>query len=223
MRRYLLAPFLGLGIFFVFTSCEKDNSYPLGDFLIELGVVSENNNGAYYFTIDNGNKLWCSTCNVNRLGIKPNQRVLINYTKLSAQSSNYDLIIRLNDIDTILTKAIIPISPAIEDSVGDDPIQIYDAWASAGFANFYYSFTGGATRHLINLVVDPTHPQEPLTLELRHNNKNDSLTYRYSGYISFRLESLKHYVNTDSTRFRLRYKTNSGETLSQIYTYKFKQ
>lgn len=224
MRKYLLVSLLGLGFLFATTSCEKENSsYPLGDFLIELGVVSVDNNGSYYFTLDDGQKLWCSTCNIKRLGIRPNQRVLVNYTKLNDQATNFDLVVRLNDLDTILTKPIIRMSPGIEDSIGDDPIQVYDIWASGGFANFYYSFSGGATRHLINLVVDSTETQGPITLRLRHNSKGDSLNYRYSGYICFRLESLREHIHRDSISFRLKYKTTNGEMLSKVFAYKFKQ
>ena len=221
MKKGLYILLLSLGLGFTMVSCQDDDGYSTGTYWLSLATVSENTGGAYYFTLDDGSTLWCANADVNRLGVKPEQRVLINYTRISDSHSGYDHFIRLNNIDTILCKNVFPISLATEDSIGDDPIQIQDAWVSGIYANFHYSFLGGEKRHMLNLTIDTTNLTDPITLELRHNAHGDSYSYRYAGYVSFKLESLRAYTQSDSVRFKVRYNSGNGEKFTPVFKYKF--
>lgn len=190
-------------------SCQSSRTYPIGGYTIEMGVVSEDANGNYFFTLDNGKTLWCTGTPVNRLGVRLNQRVLINYSILNTTRIGYTYNVQLNHLDTILTKKIMLTNSQISDSVGDDPIQIYQAWISGGYVNINYTITGGAKRHILTLVMDTT-LSEVRTLQLRHNSQQDSMTNLYAGYISFSLSRIRPFFQEDSIGLSLRYKTKNG-------------
>lgn len=223
MKTHLLMSLIRLAVFLTLISCENIRSYPPGDYWTELGVISEDSHKNFYVTLDNNNTLWCSSSNLKNLGVRLNQRVLINYSILNSTSATYSYNVRLHKLDTILTKSIIPINGVNPDSIGDDPIQVYRAWISGDFVNFYYTITGGGKRHHLNLAVDTAEHQEPITLQLRHNSMQDTMKNMYAGYISFRLASLRSYIRSDSTHFKLRYKTKNGEVFTDNIAYAFKR
>ena len=195
-KEFLLTGLLSVAMLCGFTSCNDDDdhgyyipySYAVGDMVVEDGFEP-------YIMLDSKKTLFPS--NGNRLPsylVKNGQRVIVNFSFLDSQREGYDYHILVNDIDSVLVKSIIPITPETTDSIGNDPIEILDMWTSDKYLTVQFEMRGaGQEKHMINLVRDYSLAANPdnegyLQLKLRHNRMNDPDVQRFLwGVASFRL------------------------------------
>lgn len=195
VKQFLWTGLLGVILLCGFSSCDNDNevyyvpySYAVGDMVVEDGFEP-------YIQLDSKKTLFPS--NGNRLPsylVKNGQRVIVNFSLLDTQREGYDYHILVNDIDSVLVKNIIPITPETTDSIGNDPINILDMWTSDKYLTVQFEMRGaGREKHMINLVRDYTLSSNPdgegyLQLKLRHNRMNDPDVQHFLwGVASFRL------------------------------------
>ena len=122
----------------------------------------------------------------------------VNFSFLEGQREGYDYYILINDIDSVLVKNVIPITPETTDSIGNDPVNVLDMWTSDKYLTVQFEMRGlGREKHMINLVRNYSLSPNPdgdgyLQLELRHNRLNDpEIDHILWGVASFRLEDLK--------------------------------
>jgi hypothetical protein len=152
--------------------------------------------------------------------------VLVNFTILgNKKNENHDehYFVKVNSVRKILYKGIFDITPAKEDSIGNDPIKVKDKWIKGDMLNFELKYYGGNEVHYINLVKQPgaiNTVNGPVVLELRHNNHDDSEQYPLSAIVSFNLSSLKVQGKT-STPFKVVAKGFDGETFEYTGEYKY--
>lgn len=59
---------------------------------------------------------------------------------------------RVNDLQKLLTKPIVPYTEAISDSLGMDPIELPEYWIANDFITFRFFYAGGAKEHMVNLT-----------------------------------------------------------------------
>ena len=179
----------------LFTSCDDNDGYSLDKFWVSMATVENpNNSHSFYLRLDNGDKLWTAATSLHSYRPKTGQRILADYTILSDRpdSVGYKHDVKLNNAYNILTKSVFDITPATQDSIGNDPIGIRDMWIGGGFLNVRFYFEANNKRHFINLVRDSSnvYDDDSIHLEFRHNAYNDEKKYRAGGWASFDLKPL---------------------------------
>ena len=228
MKRLLIlffaAAFLG-----ILSGCDLDDDegYSLDNAWVGFGLVKKEA-AASTFTIamDDGEVLYPSGNPEMTADVSNNERVLVNFTILGNKDNpDHDELyyVKINSLRKILYKGIFDITPAKEDSIGNDPIRVTDKWIKNGILNFELQYLGGNKTHFINLVkapgtVDVTNG--PVLLELRHNNNDDSRQIPLSSFVSFDLSALKIAGRT-STPFKITAKGFDGETFEYTGEYKY--
>lgn len=212
--RYVFLLFLTLSGF-LFTSCNdkyEDLRYEYSDY----GIIHKNGEINTIAT-DRGAVVCPSVWNIPS-EFKNNDRVLIYFNLLGEADSTdqFDYYVRINEIYKILTKDIIEYNTEISDSLGNDPVQLYNLWISPEFINFDFYYGAGAPnlKHAINLARHPEKTADNrILLEFRHNAFNDPYNYKYHGIVSFRAEELLT-TNADSVLLRIKYNSlNNEETI----------
>ncbi len=225
MKRLLILTAVILTL--IATSCQQDDdAYSLGKFWIGLGLLENPEAGTPVVRLDNGILLFPIAGDLPLPENDTPLRVKINYTiladkKISDDGNEY--YVRINSIQKILTKPIITLTPAIEDSIGNDPIRVVDAWISPNdLLNFDLRFHGNYKMHFINLAQSGESQQgsDPVLLELRHNRNGDEELYLFRAFVSFHLNTLRR-EGTDEVPITVKYKDYEGvdREISLKYTY----
>lgn len=226
MKKVLI--FLVLGALFSLTSCElDDDGYSLDNAWVGFGLVEKDaTQGVFEIRMDDGEVLFPVSSDYVWHDLKDNDRVLVNFTILgNKKNENHDehYYVKINSARKILYKGIFEITPAKEDSIGNDPIKVKDKWIKGDMLNFELKYYGGNKVHYINLVRQPgaiNSTNGPVVLELRHNNQDDSEQYPLSAIVTFDLSSLKVQGKT-STPFKVVAKGFDGETFEYTGEYKY--
>ncbi len=195
--------FLLLAVFVstMFVSCDmdEDDGYSLSNMWVGFGLtdkVDESSN-SYVFRMDDGSVLFPVATQVPWFDMEDDQRLLINYTILgdkNTSGTNKEYFIRINSMKEILYKGIFEITPEKEDSIGNDPIHVKDAWLAGNLLTFELQYYGNSKVHYINLVKEPgvvTAQDEPIVLELRHNNRTDEPVVPMTALVTFKLDAIK--------------------------------
>lgn len=210
MKTRKLIFFLMLGITLGFLSgcdfLDDDDSNSLQDVWAGFGLIQKDSaSDSFSIELDNGAILIPSNASYWNEDVHDNQRVLANFTILDDEE-NADIAkqynVRINSLRNILYKGILDITPAIEDSIGNDPIYVKDHWIKDNMLNFELQYLGGSKIHYINLVKQPNATTEPIVLELRHNNNDDLDRINMSAVVTFDLSSLK-VAGKDSVTFKV--------------------
>lgn len=218
-----------------FTSCNNDDDrYSLGDIWLGFGLVEDSN--SYKIKLDNGNILipvaWNNYYNSGRGAsdkekLISGDRVFINYTvldeKLDSEGELEAYYVKINALDEVLMKGILDITEAIEDSIGNDPIIVLNHWVSNNLLNLKLKYWGQNKTHYINLVKEPgqlTAAGQPFMLELRHNDNDDHDHIAYTGFVSFKLDSLQ-VAGIDSVTFKISSTDYEGNTIIFTKGYRY--
>jgi len=235
---------LGIGIIIVLTvlisGCLDDEGYSLGDMWVGFGMVELTNDDPleYKITMDNGDILipvaseqyypWYHYSSGNQGSVlTTGDRILINYTIIGDDADQSGEIttyfVKVNSVKKILLKGILDITPAIEDSIGNDPVIVEDCWVQDSLLNFELKYWGSTQIHFINLVKEPgelTESSQPVELELRHNKNDDAESIQYSAFVSFYLNELK-IDGLDSVQFRVTSTDYEGDLFEYegVYNY----
>lgn len=195
------------------TGCiDDDDHYSLSDMWVGFGIFQEtdSNAGGYRIIMDNDDILVPVTTNFNVFHyVEDGDRVLVNYTILDDNNNTGDDVteyfIKLNSVKKILMKGILDITEENRDSIGNDPLTVTDVWLTDSLLNFEIKYWGSSKIHFINLVKQPgelTAEDQPIELELRHNDNGDIASIPYKAFVSFQLGELK-IAGLDSVQFRV--------------------
>jgi hypothetical protein len=178
------------------TACSaKDDEFSLDKFRVSIATVNNpNEKNVFFLQLDDSTLLWTAATAFHNYAPKNGQRVIANYTLLADKrpTGMYDYDVRLNDVYEVLTKPIFNITPATQDSIGNNPIEVTNAWIGSHFLNVEFAFFGFDRVHYINLVKDDakSYDDGKIHLEFRHNARGDSPMYRRYGIVSFDISSL---------------------------------
>ena len=101
---------------FAFTSC-NDDGYSLDKFWLEVGTIEKTSDQDYRIILDKGPVLYPSVSNVPVRYLENNMRVYADFTILQDANpgSSVDHYVRVNDLQKLLTKPIVPYTEAIND------------------------------------------------------------------------------------------------------------
>ncbi len=115
------------------------------------------------------------------------------------------------------------ITPATQDSIGNDPIHVSNVWISGNYLNYQLRFYGGNKTHFINLVKDAL-KQDPsgttIALELRHNKEGDTGKTPLDAVVCFNLSSLQQSGKT-SQKITVINNDFDSKTITQQFTYTY--
>jgi hypothetical protein len=193
-----------------FSSClDDENSYSLDDMWLSIATARPLSDNNFYLTLDDSTSLWpAAPQDIYYQPIRP-QRVQINYTVLGDDFNGYDHAIKLNRIDTILTKPIAENKGIQNDSIyGNDPVDISGIWVGDGFLNVLFkTYYSGDVKHFVNLIRNEIASDTPYRVEFRHNAYRDKSSYLRYGIVAFDLSS----IDTDGKDVILKIKVNTFE------------
>lgn len=225
--------FIGLIAIFLFAlttvSCTKEGT-DLSEFNIAYGVI-EGDNPDYKIRLDNGMQLIVIVNRIPHYDVTDGQRVLVDYNVIKDDKvyitapTTQDII--LNYIYDILTKDVLNSSalntPAKQDSIGHDYINVRDAWVGADFLNIHFEVYRNSPyiKHLVNLVKDETRSTDKdIYLTFRHNAQGDARIYPSFGRVSFRIDEILDEVETGETvNFHLLWDGYSSGNQSETIVY----
>jgi hypothetical protein len=220
--KFLYATVGALLISLTFHSCMNDDSgYSLGDMWLSVATARPLSDNAFYLTLDDSTSLWPAAPLHIYYQPKRPQRVQINYTILGDNFDGYDHAIKLNRIDTILTKDIAENLGEKNDEVyGNDPVKIAAIWVGDGFLNIMFkAYFSGNVKHFVNLIREEPELQtamqpmgSPYRLEFRHNAYNDHSSYLRYGFVAFDLSS----IDTEGQDVNLIIKVNTFDGIKEI-------
>jgi len=204
---------------------DDDDGYSLNDAWIGYGLVDKDTvSNNFTIALDNGAVLYPTTNSNWNSHVSDNQRVLVNFTILGDKNDSVNVeqyYVRINSLRNVLYKGILDMTPAIEDSIGNDPIHVKDQWLKNNMLSFELQYRGGNKIHFINLVKQPgATATEPVVLELRHNANDDPESIRMSAVVTFDLSSLK-VAGKDSVSFRVIAKDFEGVDFGYTGVYKY--
>lgn len=208
--RYMMA-LLGL---ISLVSCQEDDTAEEEKFLIEYGTVEKTDPENYVIRLDKGPIIRPTENTIPGRSLKNESRVDVDYVILeeAPDSCLEDYYVRINYLNEIPTWNLIDYSPAIEDSLGHDPVSIINTQIANGFltVEFYYETSDLSAPHDFNLVRHKTLTFDGrVRLEFRHNARGDEGTYTF-GHVCFRLKD--EFVETqDSVRLNISYQDFNDE------------
>jgi hypothetical protein len=224
-----------IGFLTVFTSCNDNDGYSLGDVWIGLGIVSDTESPK--IIMDDGIEVvpvaydYYSWHYHHHSGetkkIEAGDRVLVNFTVLDDETNDEGKVVKyyvkINSLREVLMKGILDITPENEDSIGNDPIIVQDHWVTNNLLNLELKYWGRNEIHFINMVKQPgvlTAENQPFELELRHNDNDDEEAIPYVALVSFKLDSLQ-VAGLDSVSFKVKSTDYDGKVneFSGVYKY----
>lgn len=207
------------------TSCSESNNIEVEKYLRNLATINEIEKKTSNFTLDDGTRLW--VVEPIELNLEStNKRTLVDYIILSTSQDGYDCVVKLNGYYEVPTRDIVYIKTDNTeelDAIGNDPIKIISLWLGGGYLNVHFEFsTAGKIKHRLNLIESNlyrTIGDDPVKLEIRHNQMEDPKNYPQKGYICF---NLAPYENTkkEQIKFDIRWLDNNGQEKSLLLIYK---
>lgn len=194
----LLRVMLLLSLTFTMQSCldDDDDDYKY----VDWGTVHYENENFFiesdelgYLSLRDSSLL--ISYNANREG----QRIRMGFDYEKGKGDDQDTYARLYQIEKILTKSAINFTEEMEDSIGNDPINIRQMWLSKNHLNIEYSykFYNYTIPHMLNLIMMEGYTLDAdglLEVEFRHNRKEDLPISEGYSYISFDLKSIPAFV-----------------------------
>lgn len=207
-------------------SCElDDDENSMDNMWVGYGLVQKDTVGdSFTIELDNGAVLFPANNSGWVDDVTDNQRVLANFTIMGEKQNSENkeqYHVRINSLRNILYKGILDITPAMEDSIGNDPIFVKDHWLKNNMLNLELQYRGGGKVHYINLVKQPNATAtEPIVLELRHNENDDPEMIRLSTVVTFDLSSIQ-VAGKDSVSFKVVAKESDTETYEFTGVYKY--
>lgn len=216
-------------------SCKDDDDdvYYYNAYAYAIGNMVVNEGESPYLQLDSKKTMLLANTSIPSFFLENGRRVIINFSLLQENYMGYDYYIAINDIDTVLVKNIIPITPETADSIGNDPVNILDMWTSDEYLTIQFEMKGaGEKKHMVNVVRDFSLSENPdkdnyMQLEFRHNTEDDpQIERRLWGIASFRLKDLapqesnlsglKIKVNTfkGEKTYNLKYDKEKGKSIT---------
>jgi hypothetical protein len=214
----LFFAFAGMLLLFTLTcnSCGMDDeAHSLDDMWLSIATARPLDESSFYFTLDDSTTLWpAAPLHIYYQPDRP-QRVQINYTVLGDNFNGYDHAIKLNRVDTILTKRIAENKGDENDAVyGNDPVKIVAMWVGDGFLNIHFKACfSGQFKHVVNLIRNEAEDGAGFCeVEFRHNAFNDEAPRLTNGFVAFDLSE----INTAGKDVSLRVKVNTFDGVKEF-------
>lgn len=187
-------PLLFFAVLFLIGCSDED--YSPDNYWVDIATVeNQQQKSRFFLNLDDGSSLWTEESNFANYKPKDGQRVIAYYSVITDKRATglYDYDVKLHDVYEVLTKDIFAMTPAKQDSIGNDSIYVSDMWIGSKYLNVEFYYYGWNKTHFINLVSDSekTYTDGKVHLEFRHNANNDEPYHRRWGIVSFDISSLQ--------------------------------
>lgn len=177
-------------------SCDDNDGYSVGDIGMSWATVRVLSGDTYYLDSDRYGKLWLSGNAAYWYKPVDGERVYVSFNPLWDDYEGYDMAVKLDYLEKILTKQVEDLTAENEAEFGNDPVDIFqkNLWISNGYLNIIFQQARPLhKKHLVSLVRNTT--VEPVDdgyihLEYRYNTYNDVSASWTQGAVSFNLNSL---------------------------------
>lgn len=144
-------------------------------------------------------------------------RAFLNYSELPENSGRFSKSVRVDDIDSILTKNAVSTRNADYIAMSDDAIEIVDDWMTCcedGYLTIHFAaMFSGKVVHTVALGVNPSNPKE---LTIKHSLNGDTSIVLSEGIVAFRLDQIFNGAVKDGEPLTLKWKSYSGTQSVQI-------
>ncbi len=223
MKNITLNSFLFFAIFIALsTSCNNDDPeyYSLDKFSVSLASV-EQDGDTPIFILDNGTRLFPYATAIPLTSLDNQDRLILNFTLLDdATDESFDYYAKINDFSKILKKEVfVDYDSTTLDSLGNDPLIVNSQWIAADFLNVDFSFAFNKHIHYINAIaVDTT--QQPLTIQILHNNNGDTNGVKHVGVVSFNLKPFQ-VAESDSVTLQVKHLNWQGQEEITLLKYTY--
>jgi len=169
---------------FLFSCEDKSVDYGLDKYYVEI-VTAQNNN---LFLSDNG-KIITATSDESNKTYASGDRVLLNYTLLTASGNNYS--VRINGSAKVpLGKLTLTDDLAIQSSA-KEPILLESVWLGSHYLNMQFYLNYKSVTHKIGLLADSIRLEsDTLRMYFTHDTNNDPPGYPSHTYLSFDLKDV---------------------------------
>lgn len=198
-------PFLSM-LTLTMQSCLDDDDKSTETLVISTIMMPDPKGTEFYFGLDDGKKMYPR--DIKSIGdYKPidGQRAFVIFNHFEEKVPGYDYNIQVRRIVDILTKDIVTLGEGenTEENLGNDKINITYMWITNDLKYLtiefqYYGTHNSEKKHFLNLAIKdlevvPTKVEdnEYITLEFRHNKKDDSPEQLGEGYVSFKLDQIE--------------------------------
>src|SRR5574344_38628 len=182
----------------IFTSCSWNDSNDNGGSNLALVTINVNTDKTVWGLTDDSKKIYFNPNStiVSQYKAVQGQRAIVYFNTLSEAVSGYDYNAQVTAIQDVLTKNVVKVTTAAEDTLGNDGIKIINAWIAGGYLNMqvqmYYS---GTVTHYLNLADNQynktAHEKKSgyVSLEFRHKAGTDAKLggTLVTGYVCFKL------------------------------------
>ena len=197
---------------FLFSCEDKSVDYGLDKYYVEIVTVQNNN----LFLSDNG-KIITATSDESNKTYASGDRVLLNYTLLTASGNNYS--VRINGSAKVpLGKLTLTDDLAIQSSA-KEPILLESVWLGSHYLNMQFYLNYKSVTHKIGLLADSIRLEsDTLRMYFTHDTNNDPPGYPSHTYLSFDLKD----VLGDAGKGRpISVKINTNDYGNKIYNFAY--
>ena len=163
----------------LFQSCDDNDGYSIGDIGRDLVTVHMVGNNTYSFTGDTWGSMWpAAPAFINYRPVE-GERAILYFNPLYDDFEGYDVAIKVENIQPILTKTVEELTAENEADYGNDPARISDVWISGGYMNLiFHQHLPEKSKHRVSLVENTSEEHENddyIHLEYRYNTYGDTL------------------------------------------------
>lgn len=220
-KRHILLFFFGILMFPVLLPSCAEHEEPENT-LYTMAILQKNEHKNYFLKLDDDkNLLLTDSIVVNYYQVKEGDRILASFTLREEKPEGYDYLVKIFDLYKVTTKPVIPLTPDIEDSIGNDKVEITNYWTSGKYLNIEFQVLGTPRKlHFINLVERENAVDKGFAkLEFRHNREGDNGDNPLCGLVSF---DLGKYQPSESNLKGLKIKVNTFYEGEKEYTLIYK-
>lgn len=197
-------------------SCSDDDgcsnwSYNLPNALV---TVKQNGNDTY-LQLDDQTTLLAK--NLNKPYGDKQVRALVSYNVLGEKADGYNQVVKVNWMDSILTKKPVPTLATEEENkakYGNDQVDIVRDWvtvAEDGYLTLRFrTYWGGVKTHNINLLYG-VNPENAYEVELRHNTNGDPQMRWGDALVAFDLNDVLPDTDGKTVKMTIRWKSTNGD------------
>lgn len=220
------ALYISLGVLIsvsTFVSCKKDNadySTMLPNAIVTVKPIDDK---SFYLQLDDKTAL-LPVNDIDKLPFGQKEvRAFVNYSKADmpkdADKEKFAGAVKINWLDSLLTK---PTKPSVQDNnvtYGNDPVEIYNNWMTVvedGYLTINFTTIWGNRyiKHEVNLLTG-VNPEDPYEVEFRHNAFGDTYGTTSDGIVAFRLSDLPD-TEGETVKLTLKWNSFKGEKKVQF-------
>jgi hypothetical protein len=214
----ILPVIIVFSVMILFSGCEKEHN---DKYYYVLGDMHVTTDSALIISDDNERLLISNRSGISSV-IKDKDRIYAYFTINDKKISSDTLyIISLYSIEKVLMKPIFVLTPGTLDSIGNDPLSVRSLWITKKYLNLSFRYFGNNQKHYINLTrQEGSVPVDTISLEIRHNNKNDEPFNEIYALVSFDLASIQNTLK-DSVILHITAKEFEDRNYEKYLTYKY--